>query len=81
MASMQIDQQAKIVEKYINLKDLGDPTKVAKLLSRFSAMYDARNASQTYSPVLDLFQGSSSGTSGFSESTYLAMAKMRTTPW
>jgi len=81
MASMQIDQQAKIVQKYLNLRDLGDPTKVAKLLSRFSAMYDARNASQTYSPVLDLFQGSSSGTSGFSESTYLAMAKMRASPW
>lgn len=81
MASMQIDQQAKIVEKYLNLKDLGDPAKVAKLLSRFSAMYDAKNASQTYSPVLDLFQGSSSGTSGFSESTYLAMAKMRASPW
>lgn len=81
MASMQIDQQAKIVEKYLNLRDLGDPTKVAKLLSRFSAMYDARNASQTYSPVLDLFQGTSSGTSGVSESTYLAMAKMRASPW
>ncbi|KRQ03394.1 DUF1217 domain-containing protein [Bradyrhizobium manausense] len=81
MASMQIDQQAKIVEKYLNLKDLGDPTRVAKLLSRFSAMYDAKNASQTYSPVLDLFQGSSPGTSGISESTYLAMAKMRANPW
>jgi hypothetical protein len=81
MASMQIDQQAKIVEKYLNLKDLGDPAKVSKLLSRFSAMYDAKNASQTYSPVLDLFQGSSSGTSGFNESTYLAMAKMRASPW
>ncbi|MBC9880477.1 DUF1217 domain-containing protein [Bradyrhizobium sp. INPA01-394B] len=82
MAAMQIDQQAKIVEKYLNLKDLSDPTKLSKLLSRFSAMYDAKNASQTYSPVLDLFQGSSSGTtSGFSDSTYLAMAKMRTGPW
>jgi hypothetical protein len=81
MASMQIDQQAKIVAKYLNIKDLSDPTKVAKLLGRFSAMYDAKNASQTYSPVLDLFQGSSSGTSGFSESTYLAMAKMRASPW
>ncbi|MDN5004689.1 DUF1217 domain-containing protein [Bradyrhizobium sp. GCM10027634] len=81
MASMQIDQQAKIVEKYLNLKDLSDPAKVSKLLSRFSAMYDVKNASQTYSPVLDLFQGSSSGTSGFSDSTYLAMAKMRANPW
>ncbi|MBR0721033.1 DUF1217 domain-containing protein [Bradyrhizobium manausense] len=82
MASMQIDQQARIVEKYLNLKDLGDPAKVSKLLSRFSAMYDAKNASQTYSPVLDLFQGSSStGISGFNESTYLAMTKMRASPW
>ena len=43
MASMQIDQQAKVVEKYLKLKDLADPTKVAKLLSRFTAMYDVRN--------------------------------------
>ena len=62
---MAVDQQAKVVAKYLNLKDLTDPAKVAKLLNRFSAMYDAKNASQTYSPVLDLFQGSSSGTSGF----------------
>lgn len=77
MASMQIDQQAKIVEKYLKIKDLSDPAKVAKLLDRFSAMYDAANSSQTYSPTLDLFQGSSSGTTGFNDSLYLAMAKMR----
>ncbi|OKO91090.1 hypothetical protein AC629_03420 [Bradyrhizobium sp. NAS80.1] len=81
MASMQIDQQAKIVGKYLNIKDLSDPTKVAKLLSRFSAMYDAKNASPTYSPALDLFQGSSSGISSMSESTFLAMAKVRARPW
>ncbi len=81
MAAMQIDQQAKIVGKYINIKDLSDPTKVAKLLNRFSAMYDAKNASQTYSPALDLFQGSRSGISGISESTFLDIAKVRARPW
>ncbi|WP_426608561.1 DUF1217 domain-containing protein [Bradyrhizobium sp. McL0616] len=77
MAAMPIDQQAKIMDKILNVKDLSDPTKLEKLLSRFSAMYDIKNSSQTQSPVLDLFQGSSSGTSGFSDSTYLAIAKLR----
>jgi hypothetical protein len=84
MASVQIDQQAKIVQKYLNLKDLSDPTKVAKLLSRFAAMYDAKKADQNYSPVLDLYQGSSgssSGTSGISDSTFLAAANVRARPW
>ncbi len=43
MASMQIDQQAKVVDKFMKIKDLSDPAKVEKLLSRFSAMYDVRN--------------------------------------
>ncbi|MBR0779099.1 DUF1217 domain-containing protein [Bradyrhizobium diazoefficiens] len=81
MAAMDIDQQAKVVEKYIKIKDLGDPTKVAKLLNRFSAMYDAKNADQTYSPVLDLYQGSNSGVQNLSDSSYLAIAKRKSSPW
>ncbi|MFK4499339.1 hypothetical protein ABIF86_003630 [Bradyrhizobium japonicum] len=80
MASMQIDQQAKVVDKFMKIKDLSDPAKVAKLLSRFSAMYDVRNGEsigQGQSPLLNLFQGSSSGISGISESTFLAIAKLR----
>lgn len=80
MASMQIDQQAKVVDKFMKIKDLSDPAKVAKLLSRFSAMYDVRNSQsidQGQSPLLNLFQGSSSGISGISESTFLAIAKLR----
>lgn len=77
---MQIDQQAKVVDKFMKIKDLSDPAKVAKLLSRFSAMYDVRNSQsidQGQSPLLNLFQGSSSGISGISESTFLAIAKLR----
>ncbi|UQD68956.1 DUF1217 domain-containing protein [Bradyrhizobium japonicum] len=80
MASMQIDQQAKVVDKFMKIKDLSDPAKVAKLLSRFSAMYDVRNSQsidQGQSPLLNLFQGSGSGISGISESTFLAIAKLR----
>lgn len=80
MASMQIDQQAKVVDKFMKIKDLSDPAKVEKLLSRFSAMYDVRNGEsigQGQSPLLNLFQGSSSGISGISKSTFLAIAKLR----
>jgi hypothetical protein len=77
MAAMPIDQQAKFVGKLIKIQDLSDPAKVEKLLNRFSAMYDIRNSqstSQGQSPLLDLFQGSSSG---ISDSTYLAIAKLQ----
>jgi len=77
MAAMPIDQQAKFVDRFMKIKDLSDPAKVAKLLSRFSAMYDIRNSQATgqgQSPLLDLFQGSNSG---ISDSTYLAIAKLR----
>lgn len=80
MAAMPIDQQAKFVDKFMKIKDLSDPAKVEKLLSRFSAMYDVKNSESTgqgQSPLLNLFQGSSSGISSMSESTYLAIAKLR----
>ncbi|SFH75852.1 DUF1217 domain-containing protein [Bradyrhizobium sp. cf659] len=77
MAAMPIDQQAKFVDRFMKIKDLSDPAKVEKLLGRFSAMYDIRNSQSTgqgQSPLLDLFQGASSG---ISDSTYLAIAKLR----
>ncbi|MDH2353185.1 DUF1217 domain-containing protein [Bradyrhizobium sp. SSUT18] len=80
MAAMPIDQQAKFVDRFMKIKDLSDPAKVAKLLNRFSAMYDVRNSQSTgqgQSPLLDLFQGSSSGVS---QSTFLAIAKLRSHP-
>ncbi|KJC37841.1 DUF1217 domain-containing protein [Bradyrhizobium sp. LTSP857] len=78
MAAMPIDQQAKFVDKILKVKDLSDPAKVEKLLSRFTAMYDLKNGQSTdQSPVLDLFQGSGSTISGISESTFLAIAKLR----
>ncbi len=58
VGSMGVDQQAKVVEKYLNLKDLTDPTKLEKLLNRFSVMYDLKNGSSKVSPALAIMQGS-----------------------
>ncbi|MCK1385130.1 DUF1217 domain-containing protein [Bradyrhizobium sp. 21] len=77
MAAMQIDQQAKFVDRFMKIKDLSDPVKLEKLLNRFSAMYDIKNNpsfGQSQSPLLNLMQGSGSG---FSDSTYLAIARLQ----
>ena len=58
VGSMAVDQQAKVVEKYLNLKDLTDPAKLEKLLNRFSVMYDLKNSSPSVPPALALLQGS-----------------------
>jgi hypothetical protein len=58
VGSMGVDQQAKVVEKYLNLKDLTDPAKLEKLLNRFSVMYDLKNGSSKVSPALAIMQGS-----------------------
>ncbi|MGY3606581.1 MULTISPECIES: DUF1217 domain-containing protein [unclassified Bradyrhizobium] len=72
MGSMDIDQQAKIVEKHLNLKDLADPEKLAALLKRFTAMYDVmNNSSQVTSPALAILQGSGTG---INQDTLLSIA-------
>ena len=74
LASMAIDQQAKIVEKHLNLKDLGDPDKLGALLQRFAAMYDMKNdSSLVSSPALAILQGSAAG---ISQDTLLSIAML-----
>jgi hypothetical protein len=71
---MAVDQQAKVVEKYLKLKDLGDPEKLGKLLGRFAVMYDLKNSRQSSSPGLAILQGAGAG---ISQDTYLAIAGLR----
>ncbi|MGH6859551.1 MAG: DUF1217 domain-containing protein [Phyllobacterium sp.] len=55
---MDIDRQARMFEEKLDLKDLQDPKKVEALLTRFTAMYDISNPSEsTLSPTLALFGG------------------------
>ncbi|WP_457301800.1 DUF1217 domain-containing protein [Phyllobacterium sp. P5_D12] len=45
MSNLDIDRQAKLVEDKLDLKDLKDPAKLDKLLTRFTAMYEMKNPS------------------------------------
>ena len=74
VGAMAVDQQVKVVEKYLNLKDLADPVKLGKLLSRFSVMYDMKANGQSSSPAL--LQGSGTGITGISENTFQAIARL-----
>jgi len=73
VGAMAVDQQVKVVEKYLKLKDLADPVKLGKLLSRFSVMYDMKTNGQSTSPALSILQGS--GTR-ISEDTFQAIARL-----
>jgi hypothetical protein len=61
MSEADIDVQADMITKKLNIADLQDPTKLNKFLARFAALYDVNNsdASQT-SPAVMLLQGSGS---------------------
>ncbi|MEP9375434.1 DUF1217 domain-containing protein [Aquabacter sp. CN5-332] len=56
MANADIERQAQVVEKALDVKDLQDPAKLDRLIQRFTVMWDAtQNASPA--PVLQLFAG------------------------
>ncbi|MQB43958.1 DUF1217 domain-containing protein [Rhizobium sp. ICMP 5592] len=77
MSSMDVDTQAKLLAKFVDVSDLQDPTKVNKLLQRFSAMYDlANNTTSSTSPALSILQGSSSSSVGISGDTLLSIAQL-----
>ncbi|MBB5571663.1 MULTISPECIES: DUF1217 domain-containing protein [Rhizobium] len=75
ISSMDVDQQAKVLGKVIDVSDLKDPDKVTKLLQRFSAMYDMQNnTTSSTSPALSILTGSS--TVGISADTLLSIAQL-----
>ncbi|MDE1993310.1 MAG: DUF1217 domain-containing protein [Rhizobiaceae bacterium] len=77
ISSMNVDDQAKMLSNFVNVKDLQDPDKVNKLLQRFSAMYDIQNnTTQSTSPALQILSGSSSGSIGVSADTLLSIAQL-----
>ncbi|MBP1850375.1 DUF1217 domain-containing protein [Rhizobium halophytocola] len=72
-SNMDIDVQAKQVEKNLDLTDLQDPDKLKKLITRFTAMYDSANAETD--PLLSLFSDSSS--TGISADLMLSIASLK----
>lgn len=73
MANMDIDQQAHVVEKYLDLKELSDPAKLEKFLKRFTAMYDLKNGQTGGSSLATLMQG---GRGSINQNTLMAIAKL-----
>ncbi len=56
ISSMDVDKQVALLEKFVDLKDLGNSKKVDKLVKRFTAMYDIQNVT-TQSPALQILTG------------------------
>ncbi|WP_018902090.1 DUF1217 domain-containing protein [Rhizobium sp. 2MFCol3.1] len=53
MSNMDVDKQATLLKKFIDISDFQDPKKVNKLMNRFTAMYDLKNNTTT-SPALTI---------------------------
>ena len=62
MSSMDVDKQVSMLQKFIDLKDLGDPKKIDKIVKRFTAMYDIQN-STTQAPALQILTNGGTSTS------------------
>lgn len=72
MSSMDIEKQASIIEKFMDLEKLQDPRELEKFISRFTAMYDLANDTSS-NPVLSLFGGSTT----ISADTLLSIAQLK----
>ena len=74
IANADVDAQADMIERYLDLKDLQDPEAVSKMIVKFSVLYDADNASTT-DPALAILSGS--GSAGISADLMMSLAQLR----
>lgn len=72
MSSMGIEKQAALIEKNLDLEKLQDPDELEKFISRFTAMYDLENNTDS-DPTLSLFSGRTS----ISADTLLSIAQLK----
>jgi hypothetical protein len=73
IGNMDVDQQAKLVKKKLNLEDLSDPVKLKKLVERFTMMYDLENQVVS-SGAVDILGG---GSGGISADTLWALSQLK----
>lgn len=74
IGNMEVDQQAKLVEKNLDLEDLSDPEKLDKLIRRFTAMYDIESSTATTMSAASILSG---GSAGISADTLWALSQIR----
>ena len=59
-SNLDVDQQARVIEKNLNLADMQDPAKLERLLQRYTAMYDTQNSVASSSAATILSGGGGS---------------------
>lgn len=74
IGNADIDAQAQLIERYLDLEDLQDPEKVAKMIVKFAVLYDAENMVVT-DPALAVL--SNSGSAGISADLMMSLAQLR----
>lgn len=75
VGSADIDAQADMINRHLEIKDLQDPEKVSKMIVKFSVLYDLDNQSST-DPALSVLTGSGSG--GISADLMMSLSQLRT---
>ncbi len=55
-SNLDVDKQAALVKKYMNLEDLKDPDKVKKMVDKFTVMYDLQNGNAYFFRPVDPHQ-------------------------
>jgi hypothetical protein len=61
-SNLDVDKQAELVEKYMDLEDLKDPDKVSAMVEKFTVMYDLENSDASSSALSILTSTSDSAT-------------------
>ena len=74
MGNMDVDQQAKLIERSLDLQDLKDPTKLQKLIQRFTILYDLETG-DTGSSAVSILTGS--GSLGITADMLLSISRYR----
>ncbi|MGR6431823.1 DUF1217 domain-containing protein [Rhizobium sp. PAMB 3174] len=75
ISSMDIDKQAALVKKTMNLEDLDDPDELRKFVQRFIAMYDLQNDDGSSNAAVSILSGSGGS---ISADTLLSLAQLNT---
>lgn len=70
-----IDQDAARIDAKLDIKDLQDPAKLQKLISRFAVMWDAKNTTSASSPVASMLSSIAGGSSGIDSNLLLNAQK------
>jgi len=79
ISQMDIDAQAKLLERRLDFDDFKDPEKVERFLARFSTLYDQANSDASGTSPAALILGSNQDNSvvGFSESLLASFQGLR----